>query len=121
MATKPCPNITIFSGISGIDKAKFLKKFVNKSKKQNQVFQINFEKELLNEERNPPESSSDMPTFLNSDDEKLSDALKLKKQYYVTLIPKHLAEKAGIYGNEIYFDLILEKNKLSLTGFGKGK
>lgn len=71
MVSKGCPNITIFSGISGIDKEQFLKRLVSKIKKGIQVFQINFEKELLNEDRNPPESSSDMPTFLNSDDAKL--------------------------------------------------
>ncbi|MEC4849105.1 MAG: hypothetical protein RI100_07950 [Nitrosarchaeum sp.] len=62
------PNITIFSGISGIDKRAFIKNFIKKSGKSKNVLVIDFEKELLNESRNPPVSAPDMPTFLNSDD-----------------------------------------------------
>ena len=65
------PNITIFSGISGIDKEKIIKNLVSRAKKEDEVFQINFDDELLNENRNPPESAPDIATFLNSDDPKL--------------------------------------------------
>lgn len=71
MASKPCPNITIFSGISGIDKELIITKLIDKAKKGGQVVPINFETELFNEQRNPPISASDMPTFLNSDDAQL--------------------------------------------------
>jgi len=64
------PNITIFSGISGIDKEKIIKNLVSRAKKEDEVFQINFDDELLNENRNPPESAPDIATFLNSDDPK---------------------------------------------------
>ena len=63
--------MTIFAGISGIEKEDFINRLTKKAGKENNVFLVNFEDELLNEERNPPESSSDMPTFLNSDDPKL--------------------------------------------------
>jgi len=65
------PNITIFAGISGIDKEKFIEKLISEAKKTKEVFAIKFEDELLNEKRNPPESSSDIAAFLNSDDPKL--------------------------------------------------
>ena len=71
MGKNPSPNITIFSGITGIGKKSFLKNLITKAKKEDEVFQIDFDYELLNEERNPPESSPDIATFLNSDDPKL--------------------------------------------------
>lgn len=62
------PTITIFTGISGIDKHQFIKNFIKKTKKTKSVLVIDFEKELLDEKRNSSISAPDIPTFLNSDD-----------------------------------------------------
>ena len=60
------PTLTIFAGITGIDKTQFIKKFIEKANMKNQVLNLDFEKELLNEERNPPLQSPDIPSFLDS-------------------------------------------------------
>ena len=67
MATKP-PTITIFTGISGIDKKDFLNRLIKKSKMGKKVLLINFEDELINEDRGLKKSISNMPTFLNGSD-----------------------------------------------------
>jgi len=43
-------------------------------------------------------------------------ALKLQEQQYVLLIPKSLLTKHGISSENISFDLILDKNRISLLG-----
>lgn len=62
------PSVTIFTGISGINKANFVKKMLRKSKMTNKVLVIDFEEELRNERRNPPETSPDMAAYLDSPD-----------------------------------------------------
>ena len=62
------PPITIFAGISGIDKSDFVKKLLIKSGMKNKVLVIDFEEELRNENRNPPETSPDMAAYLDSPD-----------------------------------------------------
>ena len=62
------PSITIFAGISGIDKSDFVKKLLRKSRMTKKVLVINFEEELRNESRNPPETSPDMAAYLDSPD-----------------------------------------------------
>ena len=65
------PPITIFAGISGIDKSVFVKKLLRKSRMTKKVLVINFEEELRNESRNPPETSPDIAAYLDSPDPKL--------------------------------------------------
>ena len=58
------PNFTIFAGISGIGKRDFVNNFIEKAGLQDKVLSIDFEKELLSEDRldtAPP----DMPTYLD--------------------------------------------------------
>ena len=62
------PSITIFAGISGIDKTGFVKKMLRMSRMTNKVLVIDFEEELRNERRNPPETSPDMAAYLDSPD-----------------------------------------------------
>ncbi len=45
------PTFTIFSGISGMNKNKFIQNLINKTGIENQVLNLNFEDELLSEER----------------------------------------------------------------------
>ena len=61
-------SITIFAGISGIDKADFVKKMLKRSKMTGKVLVIDFEEEMRNEKRNPPETSPDMAAYLDSPD-----------------------------------------------------
>jgi len=43
--------------------------------------------------------------------------LKLKKQHYIMIIPKHLIQNLGIVSDEIDFELVIDNlNKLSLIG-----
>jgi len=43
--------------------------------------------------------------------------LKLKKQYYMIILPKHLIQNLGIVSEEIDFKLVIDdSNKLSLIG-----
>jgi len=46
----------------------------------------------------------------------LSAALKLQEQQYVLLIPKSLLEKYKISSENITFELILDKNRITLLG-----
>ncbi len=62
------PTITIFAGISGIDKAKFIQKLLKKSKMTKSVLVIDFDKELRNKNREPTEAPPDMATYLDSPD-----------------------------------------------------
>lgn len=57
-------NFTIFAGISGIDKRNFVNSFIEKANLKNKVLNIDFEKELLNEDRLPT-APPDMPTYLD--------------------------------------------------------
>ncbi len=50
MSTIKTPTITIFTGISGIDKKDFLKRLIKKSKMEGKVLLLNVEDELINEE-----------------------------------------------------------------------
>jgi hypothetical protein len=68
------PTITIFTGISGIDKKHFLKNLIKKSKMEKKVLLLNFEDELIKEERGLKKPIADIPTFLNSP----NGALKLQ-------------------------------------------
>ena len=58
------PTLTIFAGISGIDKSHFLKQLIKKSKASKRTLLINFEDELIADRGKTP--IADMPTFLNS-------------------------------------------------------
>jgi len=43
--------------------------------------------------------------------------LKLKKQYYLMILPKHLIQHLGIVSDEINFELVIDNsNKLTLVG-----
>ena len=43
--------------------------------------------------------------------------LKLKKQYYLMILPKHLVQHLGIVSDEINFELVIDNsNKLTLIG-----
>jgi len=42
--------------------------------------------------------------------------LKLKRQHYIMIIPKHLVQHLGIFSDEINFELVIDKNKLTLIG-----
>ncbi len=43
--------------------------------------------------------------------------LKLKKQHYLMILPKHLIQHLGIVSDEIDFDLVIDNsNKLTLIG-----
>jgi len=43
--------------------------------------------------------------------------LKLKKQHYVMILPKHLIQYLGIVSNEIDFEVVIDNsNKLTLVG-----
>lgn len=43
--------------------------------------------------------------------------LKLKKQHYLMIIPKHLIQHLGIVSDEIDFELVIDNsNKLTLVG-----
>ena len=67
MATRKRPTITIFTGTSGIDKKDFLKRLIKKSKMESKVLLLNFEDELIKEERGI-QPIPNIPTFLNSSD-----------------------------------------------------
>ena len=60
------PTITIFTGISGIDKKDFLNRLIKKSKMEKKVLLLNFEEELITEERGLRTPIPNIPTFLNS-------------------------------------------------------
>ena len=60
------PNITIFTGISGIDKKDFLNKLIKKSKMDKKVLLLNFEDELIRGDRGIVKPIPNIPTFLNS-------------------------------------------------------
>lgn len=68
------PTVTIFAGISGIDKSEFVENFIKKSKREEQILNLDFEKELLNDERDG-NSSPDIASFLDSP----SSKVKLKE------------------------------------------
>ncbi len=74
MSTTKNPTITIFTGISGIDKKDFLNKLIKKSKMDGKVLVLNFEDELIKEERGLRNPIPNIPTFLNSP----NGALKLQ-------------------------------------------
>ena len=43
--------------------------------------------------------------------------LKLKKQHYIMILPKHLIQNLGIVSDEIDFELVINNsNKLTLIG-----
>jgi len=43
--------------------------------------------------------------------------LKLKKQHYLMILPKHLIQHLGIVSDEINFELVIDNsNKLTLIG-----
>jgi len=43
--------------------------------------------------------------------------LKLKKQHYIMILPKHLIQHLGIVSDEINFELVIDNsNKLTLIG-----
>ncbi len=43
--------------------------------------------------------------------------LKLKKQHYIMILPKHLIQHLGIVSDEIDFELVIDNsNKLTLIG-----
>jgi len=43
--------------------------------------------------------------------------LKLKKQHYIMILPKHLIQHLGIISDEIDFELVIDNsNKLTLIG-----
>ena len=43
--------------------------------------------------------------------------LKLKKQHYLMILPKHLIQHLGIVSDEINFELVIDNsNKLTLVG-----
>jgi len=43
--------------------------------------------------------------------------LKLKKQHYIMILPKHLIQHLGIVSDEINFELVIDNsNKLTLVG-----
>lgn len=65
------PPVTVFAGITGIDKAGFVKKILGRSKMTDKVLVIDFEEEMRNERRNPPETSPDMAAYLDSPDSTL--------------------------------------------------
>jgi hypothetical protein len=66
LSTTKTPTITIFTGISGIDKKDFLNRLIKKSKMDGKVLLLNFEDELINEERGLSNPIPNIPTFLNS-------------------------------------------------------
>ena len=52
---------------------------------------------------------------LISEDQTVS--LKLKKQHYIMILPKHLVQHLGIVSDEINFELVIDNsNKLTLIG-----
>ena len=52
---------------------------------------------------------------LISEDQAVS--LKLKKQHYIMILPKHLIQHLGIFSDEINFELVIDNsNKLTLIG-----
>ena len=52
---------------------------------------------------------------LISEDQTVS--LKLKKQHYLMIIPKHLVQHLGIVSDKINFELVIDNsNKLTLIG-----
>jgi len=55
-----------------------------------------------------------IPTFLLSPND--AAKLRLQNQVYMLIIPKKLVEKFDILSSELSFDLIYEKNRLSLLG-----
>jgi len=73
MTKRKPPTITIFTGTSGIDKKDFLNRLIKKSNMEKKVLLLNFEDELINEERGI-QPIPNMHTFLNSPD----SALKLQ-------------------------------------------
>ena len=94
------PNITIFSGISGIDKHQFIKNFLKKSKKLKNVFVIDFEKELLDENRNPPVSAPDISTFLDGDDPTLKlRSIETNYTWIAKLMDKRPEQTTDIFLN----------------------
>lgn len=69
MSDGQVPSFTIFAGISGIDKKDFINNFIDKAGLQEKVLSIDFEKELLTEDRldtAPP----DIPTYLDIPNQK---------------------------------------------------
>jgi hypothetical protein len=97
---KQNPSITIFAGISGIDKNQFIKNFLKKAKKTPNVLVIDFEKELLNENRNPAISAPDMPTFLNSDDPTLKlDSIESNYSWIAKKMDNRSAKITDIFLN----------------------
>ena len=59
-------NITILAGITGINKNQFTKNLIKKSNCKKSVLCLDFEKELINEERDPPLQTPNMPDFLDN-------------------------------------------------------
>ena len=57
------PTLNIFTGISGIDKKDFLQRLIAKSKNSKKVLLLNFEDELINEERGLKKPIANMPYF----------------------------------------------------------
>ena len=64
--TRSTPNITILAGITGMNKKQFITNFIEKSDRKDSVLHLDFEEELLNEERDTPLQSLSIPYFLDS-------------------------------------------------------
>lgn len=69
--TNNSPTLTIFAGISGIDKTQFVNNLINRSEKTKEVLSIDFEEDLLSDERDGSSSAADIPSFLDSPNTKL--------------------------------------------------
>ena len=92
------PPITIFTGISGIDKAAFVKKLLKKSGMMEKVLVIDFEKELINESRNPPETTPDIAAYLDSPDPTLKfDTFETTFQRVAKLIGENVGKFEHVF------------------------
>ena len=92
------PPITIFTGISGIDKAAFVKKLLKKSGMMEKVLVIDFEKELINESRNPPETTPDIAAYLDSPDPTLKfDIFETTFQRVAKLVGENMGKFEHVF------------------------
>lgn len=103
------PTVTIFTGISGIDKKYFLKKLIEKSKMTQKILLINFEDELIKEERGLKKPIPNMPTFLNSTNGSLK--LQIFSSNFKWIAKKIRERKSSI--TEIFLNMHLSYYKNS--------
>ena len=68
--THSTPNITILAGITGTNKKQFITNLIEKSDRKDSVLHLDFEKELLNDERDALLQSPSIPDFLDSPNSK---------------------------------------------------